>query len=230
MGERTVALGPQRARQNTAGPLARATRHARAAVEVPSPLRGKSEHEKSPVERGGAYRPADGCGQRPAVHARPGQSRLLYRRRRRPELAAPEQQLQLQHRLRGRRQGRLRLRRPARRVGRHLPQQPGQRHRAIRHRLRQRHRPDQPGLGDGQPAVRLRAGRHHHALRRRWRRHRLHRSLAVAGLHHVLHPVRLSGHRRPRLEHRPELPRQPRRPLLRHDQSAAPPTPTTISA
>ncbi len=32
------------------------------------------------------------------------------------------------------------------------------------------------------------------------------------------HAVRLPGHHRPGLEHRPELPREPRRPLLRHDE------------
>ena len=79
--------------------------------------------EKHSVGRRRARRSADGCGQRTVV-VRPVRlsdlSRLLYRRRRRAELAAEQQQLPDEHRLGRRRQDRLRLRRSAHRVGKHL--------------------------------------------------------------------------------------------------------------
>ena len=177
-------------------------------------------HEEIPISDCGHARRSGG-GQCPVGLVQPELSdlpRVLYRRPGRRELAAEQSELRHGYRLDRRRQGRLRLRRSARRAGGHVPLQHRQRCRDLPDRLRQCNRADGAGLGDGQRALRLLPGSDDHTLYRRWRGRGL-RGCQHPGLQDVPDDVRLPGHPRPRLQRDAGHAHRPGGPLLRHHQS-----------
>ena len=143
---------------------------------------------------------------------------VLYRRPRRRQLAAEQPELHHGHRLDPGRQGRLRLRRSPRRVGRHVPFQHRQRRGRLSDRLRHGERQDRASLGHGQRALRFLPGSDDHALYRR-RLGRWLRRCQHPGLQNVPGDVRLPGHPGRRLQRHASAAHRPGRPLLRNDQS-----------
>ena len=122
----------------------------------------------------------------------------------------------VEHRLRPGWPARLRLRRPAHRVGRRLPRE--QRHPGVRRHRRHRWHQPPADQRDGQLLLRLHGRWGVRSLRRRRRRCRVPQS-GRSRQRGEQHAVRLPGDGRRGLQHQRGLPCQPGRPLHGHDHA-----------